>query len=62
MFGLKLLKSLHQLVEVSVADLGIVQDVVAVLVVANLLAEGFNPFFYVFGRRGHYEIDYIRWK
>ncbi len=38
MFSLKLLQLLDQLVEPSIADLGIVENVVKVLVVANLFA------------------------
>ena len=56
MLGLEILQLLHQLVEVGVADFGIVENVVEVLVVANLFAQSVNLFFDVFygGHRADY--------
>ena len=53
MFRLQLLELVHQLVESGVADFGLVQHVVAVLVIADLVAQGFEFLLDVFGRRGH---------
>ena len=48
MLGFQILQLLHQLVEIGVADFGIVEDVVEILVVANLLAQSLDLFFDVF--------------
>src|SRR4029077_6401616 len=53
MFSLKLLQLLHQLVERSIADLGIVESVIKMLVIANLFAERSNLLFDVFRSRSH---------
>ena len=44
MFGLDLLQLIHQTVEFGVADLGIIEHVVAVLVMPNLLAQRVDIF------------------
>ena len=41
MFGFQLLELGHQPVELGVAEFGLVQDVVPVLVIADLVAQGF---------------------
>src|SRR5712691_5263926 len=46
MLGLQLLEFVDQFVEFGVADLGIVENVVAVLVVADLVAQGFDLLLY----------------
>src|SRR2546428_221332 len=55
MLRLKFLKLVHQLVEFGVADLGVIEHVVAVLVVADLFPEASDLFVDVFGRSGHDE-------
>ena len=45
MLGFELLQLVHQLVEFGVGDLGIVEHVVAVFVVADFLAQGFDFLF-----------------
>ena len=53
MLGLELLQLVHQAVEFGVADLGIVEHVVAVLVVADLVAQRFDLLLHIFaGRHG----------
>ncbi len=49
--ALQILQLLHQLVEFRVADFGIVENVVEVLVVANLFAQSFDLLFDVFRGR-----------
>ena len=49
--GFQILQLLHQLVEIGVADFGIVEDVIEVFVVANLLAQSLYLFFDVFRGR-----------
>ncbi len=50
--GLEVLQLPHQFVEFGVADLGLIEDVVAVFVVADFVAEGCDLLFDVF-RGGH---------
>src|SRR3989441_9499914 len=60
MLAFQLLQLVHELVEVGVGDLRIVEHVIAVLVVADFVAEGFDLLFDVLGRGNHDEEDYIR--
>ncbi len=53
MLCLQIFQLAHQLVEFGVADLGIVDNVVQVFVVANLFAQRFDLFFGVFVRGNH---------
>src|SRR6266849_3967137 len=46
MLGLEFFEFVDELVEFGVADFGIVEDVVAVFVVADLVAQGFDLFLY----------------
>src|SRR5271155_3585111 len=58
-FRLQVLKLLHQLVELAVADLRIIYNVVEVFVVPDPITEGFDFLFEVFAGRNH-RPDYIR--
>ena len=49
--ALQILQLLHQLVEFRVADLGIVENVIEIFVVADLLAQRFDLLFDVFRGR-----------
>ncbi len=49
--GLKVFELLHQLVEIQIADLGLIEDVIEIFVVANLFAESFDLLFGVFWGR-----------
>ena len=57
--GLQLLKPAHQFVKLEVGDFRVIQDVVPVLVVADIIAELFDFFLNCFGhgipprKRGH---------
>src|SRR5258708_2601918 len=50
MRGFELFQLVHQTIEFGVADLGIVEHVVAILVMANLFAQGFDLRVEVLGR------------
>jgi hypothetical protein len=47
--GLQLLKPAHQFVKLEVGDFRVIQDVVPILVVADIISELFNFFFDGFG-------------
>jgi hypothetical protein len=51
MLRLEPLELVHQLVEIGVGNLGIIQHVIAILVVPNLFAQSFD--FLLDGRTGH---------
>jgi hypothetical protein len=56
MCGFQALEFLHEEIEVGVGDFRGIQNVVKVLVAANLVAELFNFVLNVFGGGGHGEI------
>jgi hypothetical protein len=60
MLGFQFLELVHQHIKLSVRDLGIVEDVIAVFVMADLVAERLDFLFEVFSRSCHAEKDYIR--
>jgi hypothetical protein len=53
MLGLDRDEFVHQLVELGVADLGAVEDVVAVLMIADLVAQRVDLLLQVFGAGRH---------
>ena len=53
MFSFQILKLIHEPVEFGVADFGIVEYVVAVFMLADFFAEGFEPLVNVLGGTGH---------
>src|SRR5215469_3610064 len=61
MLGFQLLQLLHELVEIPITDLGLVEHVVQVFVMADFLAQGFDLFFGVLSCR-HRRKDYRRGK
>jgi hypothetical protein len=56
MLAFQVFQLLHQLVEFGVAEFGMVEDVVEMLVVANFLAQGLDLFLEVF--QGRHRANY----
>src|SRR5258706_13228736 len=59
MLRLQILQLLHQLVELGVADLGLVENVIKIFVVPDLLAQRFDLLFGVFAG-GNHRANYSR--